>query len=97
MPCDTLTVVSLELKNANLTWLKQALEACGYQVTQSGEILSWRGGNYNRQTGLLTTRTENDAARIKREYSSIMVKNMGSRFGWRVKQTGETRFQIQKG
>lgn len=97
MPCDSITQVSIELKNANLDTLKKALESLGHSVYQDNIELRWRDGSYNKQTEQLLTRTESQAVEIKRTYAAEMVKAKASRFGWRIKQVSQYKYQIQKG
>jgi hypothetical protein len=97
VPCNTLTQVTLELKNANLDWLEKALKQLGYEPVRTRNGLAWRGGSYNQKTGELTSRNAEEVNRIKRAYSCELVKHNASRFGWKVKMTGINKFQIQKG
>lgn len=98
MPCNTITQVSLNMQNVSLDILKKAIEGMGFkEVFQSGNRLIWRNGSFNKDTGELRVRDEAMGARIKRACTSELVKKIGSRFGCRVKMTGQNRFQIQKG
>lgn len=99
MPCDTISTVSIELKNANLDILKKVIEKLGYTARQNSVGISWGYGrySYNQNTGQLTVEYESEVVQIKRSYAAEMVKAKASRFGWRVRQVGEYKFQIQKG
>jgi len=102
MPCDTVTSVTLVLKNANLDLLKKALEGLGYIVTKTSQGLRFctRYGptfNYYSQTGEFNAENLESANAIKRAYTSQLVQNQASRFGWKVKTLSANKFQIQKG
>jgi len=97
MPCDTISTVSLELKNANRGFLKKAVESLGFTVSEDADGLYWRGGRYERTEGQIITRDEEAGRRIKRLYTGEVVKHNATRFGWRVKQVSENKFQVQRG
>lgn len=102
MPCDTITSVTLELKNANLDLLKKALEGLGYMVNMTSQGLRFctKYGptfNYYSQSGEFNAENLESAKAIKRAYTSQIVQNQANRFGWKVKSLSANKFQIQKG
>jgi hypothetical protein len=98
MPCDTITTVNLELKNANLDLLKKAIKSVTGEEAEIYNLgLVWRGGRtYNKLSGILTARTDEEAKLIKQSYSAEIVKMQAQRFGWQVKQTANFKYQIMK-
>ncbi len=100
MPCETITSVTLELKNANLDLLKKALEKLGYLVNKVSHGLQFRKKstfNYYSQTGEFNAEDFESANAIKQAYTSQLVQDKASRFGWKVKTLSANKFQIQKG
>lgn len=103
MPCNTITSVTLVLKNANLDLLKKALEGLGYLVNKVSHGLQFRKNrglttfNYYSFTGEFNAENLESANAIKRAYTSQIVQNQASRFGWKVKSLSANKFQIQKG
>lgn len=97
MPCNTVTSITLELKNANLELLKKALESLDYKVDQKDRYLSWQTGDYNGYTGEFQVRYEEVGYKIKRAYTSQLVQYQAKRFGWKIKALSDNKFQIQKG
>ena len=99
MPCNSITSVTLDLKNANLALLKAAIEKQGWKVQHDGTTLTWDYGRsrYSQVTGELTTRSQENGETIKRAYTSQLVQYQASRFGWHVKALSDNKFQIQKG
>jgi hypothetical protein len=98
MPCWTVTTTKLELKNANLIFLKKALERLGYHVFERGGILTWENGEY--RNGNLTMRGANGEAegkKIRQAYSGEIVRAQAARMGWKVQQKGPNRYQVVKG
>jgi hypothetical protein len=102
MPCNTITTVSLELKNANTALLRKAVEAVigergGYLISHNEKFLRWSmGGSYDRQTGKLTVQSEAQGNKIKQYYSGEVVKAQAKKFGWQVKTVGANKFEIIK-
>lgn len=95
MPCWTVVTVTMELKNADLTILKKALENLGFQtVTQKGDMLYWdyNRASYDRRTGQITmndrSMTSQVASKIKMEYSKENVRQQAKKFGWQVQEKG---------
>jgi hypothetical protein len=104
MPCNTITRVSLSLKNASFEVLTKALEKLGHKVTVQGEMLYWENGSYNRQTGRLearasrynTTSEQKHLSQIKFGYSEQLIRKQAAKFGWGVKQVSATKFEVSK-
>jgi hypothetical protein len=77
MPCYQIRMTSVELKNANDTLLKAAMEALGVDDY-----------DYDRASGRVTvqsafTLTDNE---IKVAYSEQVVASVQKRFGWKVNE-----------
>ena len=99
MPCYTITTAKLELKNANPTLLKKAIEKLmgkGTQFQEARGVLYFNGGTYTKATGILEVRNEAVGRQIKRNYSGEVVYAQAKRFGWQVKQTAENKYEIIK-
>lgn len=99
MPCNTITTVKLELKNANLNLLRKAVESViGNGIhTQTKDRMTWaNGGSYNRETGVMTSYYAQDLKTINKAYSAEVVKDQAKRFGWQIKQTAQYQYQIIK-
>lgn len=85
MPCDTITTVKLKIERADHHLMDMAIKASGVSAT------------FDASTSELIVRNEGDGNKVKRAYSAELIRQNASKFGWRVKQTGENRFRIQKG
>lgn len=98
MPCYTITTVKLELKAANMELLRKAVEAVTKEtrIQTEGQKMFWYGGSYDKQTGTLTVRKEEQGNLIKRAYTGEVIKDKAKRMGWQVKQTEEFKYQIIK-
>jgi hypothetical protein len=97
MPCNTMTRVKLELKKANMDLLKKAVEGIyGRVYVESKDRISWSGGSYDRNTGMLTVRSESEGNGIRRAYSTEIVTAQAKRFGWTMKQTGTNQYEVVK-
>jgi hypothetical protein len=97
MPCYTITQVKLILNNADIGLLKKALEGMGKTVYQDGlKRLSWQGGSYNKDGGLLTVRDKDKGNAIQRAYSKEVIMTKAQRFGWTVKETGQNKYEVLK-
>lgn len=98
MPCWTITEVKLKLDNPNIDLLKKAIKAViGIDsILEIKSSLSWQGGNYKKETGILTTRNEAQGREIKRAYSAELVKAQAKRFGWQIKEVEKYKYQITK-
>jgi hypothetical protein len=79
MPCYQTRTTSVELKNADDTLLKAAMEALGVEYYDY---------DYDRASGRVTVRstftlTDNE---IKVAYSEQVVASVQKRFGWKVNE-----------
>lgn len=97
MPCFTITTIELQLRDANLELLKNAIkEVTGKDATIYNAAMLWDGGQYQKISGRLVVRDEKTGQNIKRAYSAELVKAQAKRFGWQVKKTDEYKYQIIK-
>lgn len=101
LPCDTIITVKLEIKNAQIDIMKTTLENKGYTITHQDEntlyfrgSTVWDSGNFNKTTGVVTSRTNMDW--LRQAYTQEFIQQKVRRYGWQVKQTGENKFEILK-
>jgi len=108
MPCDSISVVNVDLSGAKLSpdLLHAALADLGqspyrYTNNQGQETVCFNTGIYNiatRQMDLRVPRWDKNPlteARIKQAYSRQVVKSM-TRFGWQVRETKPGVFEALK-
>ncbi len=95
----------IDFANGDLSVLKSALEAAGYQVFEDKERgwLSFRDStgqrNYRSGTfrnGQFTTQEGIDVDEIKKEYANEAVARSAKKFGWAVKKTAENKFRLTR-
>ncbi len=105
MPCYTVEESGIKVTaNTNPDLLKKALEELGYTVTKLGATLTF--ANYSKshrgffRNGELTITNGSgeavDQNEIRRAYSAQVVMSAAKRFGWQVKQTSPTQFQVSR-
>jgi len=105
MPCDRIIYNRLELKLADRKKLIEALKAEGIQFNEYGRTVSF----YDKQTGISGEIGKSDIRldatgqratdfvnRIKRAYSTQVVKSTARTFKWNLKQVGPNRFVAQR-
>lgn len=105
MPCNTITKVKLNLKGANINWLKDALVKLGKKniwVSNSKESMTWNdkegfSESYNAVKGTLTVFREESGNEILKAYSAEIVNFIGASFEWEMTQTGDNEYELQKG
>lgn len=106
MPCDTIqtSTVKMEMRADNEKFLLNALSSLGYYATKIGETIAFRN-NRGTETGVfakgeLTITSRNpesfDLNKLKRAYSTEVVKNTAKKYGWELKPTAENKFSVQK-
>lgn len=103
MPCNTITTVSLDLKNAVPDVLSEAMRSLGYEVTATSP-LSFTGRNrqtgatfeWSRSTGLQIRgyAGQTEEAKIMPAYSKAAVAWAAKRNGWTVKTTTGDKMQL---
>ncbi len=103
MPCDTVTRIELDIKNADMAIMRKILENKGYTITQeSSKTLIFRGqgyynqGSFSRETGAITMNGRADMSWIKPTYTQEFVQQKVRKFGWTVKAISDTKFQVIK-
>lgn len=105
MPCYSVEESGIKVTaNTNPDLLKKALEELGYTVTKIGGTLTFANYQLGRrgtfQNGELSVKTNMGAAvdqdEIRRAYSAQVVMSAAKRFGWQVKQTSPTQFQVSR-
>ncbi len=108
MPCDSITTISLDIKNADAAIMKKILEDKGYTIIQENEppytiykTIVFRGQDYNRgsfnyETGVITMTGRTDMTWLKMEYTKEFVYRKVRKFGWKVKQVSDNKFQVIK-
>ena len=105
MPCDTRTTVSVALNAADKELLFKAIAELGWQPREIGGVIqcyvpglgtvSIEGGMAKITTYAYTAddRTEGIVNKIKKAYSTEVVKAQAKKFGWQLKQTSENKFK----
>lgn len=105
MPCYSRVTSTVEFSDStDVVLLAKAMQALGYQVMRQGKgfrfdngtsmLGSFEGGRMTlRGEAKLTVEQTNE---IKRAYSTEVVKAASQRFGWQVKQSSPTQFQVQR-
>lgn len=101
MPCDTIATSTVEFKSENSDFLKRALEALGYSVSEANGAIHGRKSYFESvifENGSLTIRSNSgiDANAIKRAYSREVVTFASKKFGWQLKENSENKFAVQK-
>ena len=103
MPCDSITTINLDIKNADMAIMKKILENKGYTITIDNEkVIAFKGqGYYNRgsfvkETGKITMTGRADMTWLKPAYTQEFVQQKVRKFGWKVKQVSENKFQVIK-
>jgi hypothetical protein len=110
MPCDTITLQSVKLKNAIPDILKEALLNSGWDITstinektnlitarKAYDSFIWSKGEGITITGMNKQRQEKALSNITQAYSKQAVSWAAKRAGWQVKPINETTFQVQRG
>lgn len=101
MPCDAIRQTSVDLTVASPGLLATALRDLGLTATASGSMVSFAGtlknGTYLNgyySNSRLTLYGDMDTApvvnTIKKAYSHAAVKQQAKKYGWTLKQTGDT-------
>jgi len=100
MPCDTISVVTVELGKLNRDTLRRALAALGAEyIQESNGAWAWyRNGRPESLTaaGQLTCRDNAAAVEIRRGYAAQLVRDQAKRAGWKVQERGG-KILLQKG
>jgi len=90
MPCDTIQTSKVEFlaTSTDLDLLTKSLEALGYEVRRSGNMIRFskygRQGSFNKTTGELTLDSNWDGNEIKRGYSEQIVQSQADKHGWKI-------------
>ena len=99
MPCDTIKTVTVNVKSMRLDVLKQALEAMGHYVYQTGQTLTWGRESYNQQTGELKVTSQASAQKVTQSYVKEGVKGIAKKFDCQFApnaQKGENHYTLLK-
>jgi hypothetical protein len=103
MPCDTVTTISLDIKNADMAIMKKVLEDKGYTIiAENVGVISFSKGSYYNQgrfikeTGEVIMTGRADMAWLKPAYTQEFVQQKVRKFGWKVKQVSDNKFQVIK-
>jgi len=99
MPCDTITTVSLNMSNIDIDTMKAALEALGYKVQVSGNVLYGTFGSIDTRRGTIEmNRYEKglDVSTVKKAYTREVVKQKARRLGWQYKETADWQYELIK-
>ena len=91
MPCNTVQTTTVNLQNANLDMLAEAVAALGGQsIREERGVLyfndAW-GYPATIANGEVTATRAFDASQLKRAYSAVVVKKAAKTFGWTFTQT----------
>ena len=100
MPCWSSIRMSVDFKASSMQLLKSALEAEGYTVSESADVLqfnhaetgvsgTWRDGKLNITRGA-------DVNAIRTSYSKAAVKEAARRCGWNYTAMGKQRAKIER-
>ncbi len=106
MPCDSRVTINVKLSASDRNLLFQALIGLGWQPREiAGTIqcyvpnvgtMSISGDNL-QISGYAYTGAEKQAEelanKIRRAYSTEVVKSQAKKFGWQLKQTSENKFK----
>jgi hypothetical protein len=107
MPCYSRVSSTVEFgAKTDATLLAKAMESLGYVITkaangfrarhaQHGAVATFAAGKLTLVTGPLASGPI-DVNEIKRAYSAQVVQTAAKRFGWSVKQTSDTQFQVTR-
>lgn len=91
MPCDTVQTATVDLGKVDRQLLERALFDLGIPATQY---------QYQASTGRLTLNgraaAATDIAAIKQSYSKQVVLTQAQKFGWKVKQVGAFKWEVQR-
>jgi len=95
MPCYTIKKTTVAVDKMDLLILANGLKSAGFAVTTEGtELIFSRNGRFHGyrdgQLELSGTNAEDLAAEIKRAYSTQIVKQMASKFGWQLSAKPQT-------
>lgn len=107
MPCDSRITSSVEwTDNTDPKLLAAALKSLGFIVGVVGTAVRFSNpetsvtGTYDGRKKMMTLSGLNDESLdlnpIKRAYSAQVIQSAAKRFGWQVKQTDDTKFQITR-
>jgi len=88
MPCNTVTLVSLEMKNVSMDTMLEVLKELGLRPIRVGEhfIRFTNGGLFNHENGELCIRNLDLGQQVKQTYTKNVIAQQAKRFGWNVKQ-----------
>ena len=92
-----MTQVTVELKNANLDLLAQAMTTLGYQPYRTGNMLTWSGGFYDQKRGTLTVQQESLVNMIKKAYSVTCLEDVARKRRWQLVRKKDNKFSVKKG
>lgn len=96
MPCDSVTMATVNLKVADLDLLEAALKEMKLNPSRQGEVVYFgQGESFNKATGELRVRSEQSVPLIKQNYSAQIVKR-AERYGWTVVSKGNNQFELLK-
>lgn len=104
MPCDQIrrSKVSFKIDVTDLDLFRKSMKKMGFNHVskgQSRELYSDMYGNSAelKSGGLEVTSTQKfDMDKLKREYSTEVVKDTCERYGWSLNETSENEYEIVK-
>ena len=103
MPCNTITTATVDLRNADLAVLADALRADSWTVSVEGGKLSAYSsrGSLSAVTGQAPTVRSRTAAAVSadiaRLYGRQCVLAAAKRNGWRVADMADGRLKVERG
>lgn len=99
MPCYTQQTSVVQFgAQTDRALLQRALEGLGFIVRKTERGLSFQkaGQDGSFENGALTVNGTVEVNAFKRAYSAEVVRAAGARFGWQVKQSAPSTFQVTR-
>lgn len=107
MPCDTISIVSVEwnMKATDLNLLAAALNALGKSAQVVGNKVVFSGGvfengRFTYQSTYFARVSQQQAAaevaKLKQAYGAEAVKATAKKWGWQIKETAPFQYEVMK-
>jgi len=97
MPCDTVRTIAVDFGKCNQTTLLAALTEQRLGPWTEGGLIYFGNGEWiNTATGESRLASMRNVSELRAAYSTAVMKQTATRFGWKLKQTGPNQYVTQR-
>lgn len=107
MPCDQILYNSISFEDGigHFNLVADALREQGYTVSERGDTIhfnkdgisgTYKNGKFDTRQSAYSDATF-DVDQVKKSFAGGVVRKAARQYGWKVKSTGNNKFEISKG